>query len=98
MYYTTTSVGLTVKISEIFTQQKIYEKQNTHPLLGYGSIYTEQTMQVKELKLLLRLSNLMRSILLIFEILWSSKKSMKNKTQNTSNNANLFLQRVVLSF
>ena len=44
MYYTTTSVGLTVKISEIFTQHKNYEKQKTQPLLGYESIYTEQTM------------------------------------------------------
>ena len=52
MYYTTTSVGLTVKILEIFTLQKNYEKQNIQPLLGYESIYKEQTMRVKELKLL----------------------------------------------
>ena len=79
-------------------QQINYEKQYTQPLLGYESIYKEQTMRVKELKLLLRLSTLMWSLLLIFQILWRSKKSMKNKTQNTSNKANLFLQTVVLSF
>ena len=80
-------------------QQKNYEKQNTQPLLGYESIYTEQTMRVKELKVLLSLPILMRRLLLIFQILWSNKQSMKkNKTQNTSNKANLFLQTVVLSF
>jgi hypothetical protein len=44
MYCTSTIGGRNVKISEIFTQQKNYEKQNTQPLLGYESIYTEQTM------------------------------------------------------
>ena len=78
-------------------QQKNYEKQNTQPLLGYESIYTEQTMQEKVLKLLLSLPNLMRRILLIFQILWSSKKSMKNMTMYIRNKTNLFLQRVVLS-
>ena len=58
-------------------QQKIYEKQNTQPLLGYESIYTEQTMRVKELKVLLSLPILMRRLLLIFQILWSNKQSMK---------------------
>ena len=78
-------------------QQKNYEKQNTQPLLGYESIYTEQTMRVKVLKLLLSLPNHMRRILLIFQILWSSKKSMKNMTMYIRNKTNLFLQRVVLS-
>ena len=79
-------------------QQKNYGKQNTQPLLGYESIYTEQTMQVNVLKFLLSLHKLMKNLLLIFQILWRSTPSMKNKTQNTSNNENLFLQRVVLSF
>ena len=79
-------------------QQKNYEKSYTQPLLGYETIYTEQTMQVKVPKILLSLSTLMRSPLLMFQILWSSTQSMKNKTIFTSNNANLFLQRVILSF
>ena len=79
-------------------QQKNYEKPYTQPLLGYETIYTEQTMQVKVPKILLSLSTLMRSPLLIFQILWSSTQSMKNKTIFPSNNANLFLHRVILSF
>ena len=79
-------------------QQKNYKKPYTQPLLGYETIYTEQTMQVKVPKILLSLSTLMRSPLLIFQILWSSTQSMKNKTIFTSNNANLFLHRVILSF
>ena len=98
MQCTSSSINLTVKISESFEQQKNYEKQNTQPLLGYESIYTEQTMRVKVLKLLLSLPNHMRRILLIFQILWSSKQSMKNMTNYISNKKNLFIQRVVLSF
>ena len=63
---TSSSIDLTVKISESFEQQTNYEKQNTQPLLGYESIYTEQTMRVKDLKLLLRLPTLMWRLLLIF--------------------------------
>ena len=44
MYCTSTSVGLTVKISEKFTQQKNYEKQNTQTQLGTRLICIDQTM------------------------------------------------------
>ena len=50
-------------------QQINYEKQYTQPLLGYESIYIEQTMQVKVLEILLNLPKLIWSLLLIFNIL-----------------------------
>ena len=79
-------------------QQKNYEKPYTQSLLGYETIYTKQTMQVMVPKSLLSRATLMRSPLLIFQFLWSSTQSMKNETNFTSNNANLFLHRVILSF
>ena len=78
-------------------QQKNYEKPYTQSLLGYETIYTEQTMQVMVPKSLLSRATLMRSPLLIFQFLWSSTQSMKNKTMYTSNIQNLFLHRVILS-
>ena len=66
MQCTSSGADLSVKISEIFKWQNNYEKPNTQTLLGYESIYTEQTMRVKVLKLLLSLPNHMRHILLIF--------------------------------
>ena len=79
-------------------QQKNYEKPYTQPLLGYESIYTEQTMTLMVLGILLSLPNHMRSLQLTYYILWSSTQSMKNKTMYTSNIQNLFLHRVILSF
>jgi len=90
------SVDITVKISEIFMQQINYEKQYTQPLLGYESIYIEQTIQVKVLEILLNLPKLIWSLLLIFHILWSSIQCIKNKTNYISNYANAFLQGVVI--
>ena len=66
MQCTSSSINLTVKISEIVEQQKNYEKPNTHPLLGYESIYTDQTMIVKVPNIFLSLPKSMWSLLLIF--------------------------------
>ena len=77
-------------------QQINYEKQYTQPLLGYESIYIEQNMRVKVLEILLNLPKLIWSLLLIFQILWSSIECIKNKTNYISNYANAFLQGVVI--
>jgi len=69
MQYTSSSVDITVKISEFFEQQTNYEKSDTQPLLGYNSIYTEQAMTVMVLEILLSLPKLMRSLQLFFQIL-----------------------------
>jgi len=53
-------------------QQKNYEKSYTQPLLGYETIYTEQTTQVMVPMILLSRATLMRNPLLNFQILWSS--------------------------
>ena len=69
----------TVKFLANFIEQINYLKDIKQLLLGARFIYTEQTTQVKMLQFLLRLPTLMWRLLLIFQILWSSKQSMKNR-------------------
>ena len=72
-----------VKFLANFIDHINYLKDIKQLLLGARFIYTKQTTQVKMLQFLLRLPTLMWRLLLIFQILWSSKQSMKNRETNS---------------